>query len=90
MFKVATVFAATFVLIGCVPAEKATQQSGPETCPKSQFSSLIGTDVNAAIFPLSLTYRTIYPDDVVTTDHLPERLNVQVDANGVITGVSCG
>ena len=88
MFKPFLIVSAALGLAACMPSKQS--ETGPETCPKSQFTSLIGTDINAAIFPLTLTYRTIYPGDAVTTDHLPERMNVQVDDNGVITGVSCG
>ena len=86
MFRMLTAICAMLLLVACVPAK----DSAPETCPKAQFSALVGTDVNEAILPLSLTYRSVYPGDVVTTDHMPERLNVQLDENGVVTGLSCG
>ncbi|MGB7318083.1 MAG: I78 family peptidase inhibitor [Planktotalea sp.] len=76
-------------LAACVPA-KEQHSNSPETCPKSQFSNLIGTDINAAVLPLTLTYRTIWPGDVVTTDHLPDRMNIAVDDAGLVQNLSCG
>lgn len=86
MFKTSLIIMAGMLVSACAP----TQEKGPETCPKSQFSGLIGTDINAAIFPLTLTYRTIYPGDVVTMDHAPERLNIAVDDAGNVTALTCG
>lgn len=86
MFKTPFLLSAAVLITACTP----TQDEAPATCPKAQFKELIGTDINSAIFPLSLTYRTIYPDDAVTMDLMPERLNVQLDENGIITGLTCG
>ncbi|MGH1577377.1 I78 family peptidase inhibitor [Planktotalea sp.] len=87
MFKLISSLSAVALLAACVPAKEA---STPDTCPKSQFSGIIGTDVNAAVLPLTLTYRVIYPGDVVTMDHAPERLNIDVDDNGIVSGLRCG
>jgi len=80
--------------MGCLPAENANSNdgaaTGPETCPRSQFSNLIGTQINAAALPLTLTYRVIWPDDVVTTDFVDDRLEIAVDGSGIVTGLRCG
>ncbi len=86
MFKISTVIASATLLVACVPAKENT----PETCPKSEFSALLGTNINTAILPLTLTYRTVYPGDAVTMDHLPERLNVAVNEDGIVEGLTCG
>jgi hypothetical protein len=79
------------VLAACTPVEQtAPSSAGPETCPKSEFNSLIGTDVNAAILPLTLTYRTVWPGEAVTLDHLPERMNIAVNDDGIVQGLTCG
>jgi len=39
---------------------------------------------------LPADYRLLGPDDVATTDFLPERLNISVDEDGIVTRVWCG
>ena len=65
-------------------AEEATAQ---DTCGASQYAAMVGTSIAAATFPEGV--RTIMPDTVVTQDFRADRLNVLVDANGVITGFQC-
>jgi hypothetical protein len=65
-------------------AEEATAQ---DTCGASGYAAMVGTQIAAATFPEGV--RTIAPDTVVTQDFRADRLNVLVDANGVITGFQC-
>lgn len=65
-------------------AEEATAQ---DTCGAAQYAAMVGTSIAAATFPEGV--RTIMPDSVVTQDFRADRLNVIVDANGVITGFQC-
>lgn len=97
--------AATFALVACTPpaetpaptpepaapvvaaptnAEEATAQ---DTCGASQYAAMVGAQIAAATFPEGV--RTIAPDSVVTQDFRADRLNVLVDASGVITGFQC-
>lgn len=84
--------AALPVLAACVPAEQSQPVAGnsPETCPASEYSALIGTNINAATLPLSVTYRTIWPGDLVTEDFVPDRMNVAVNNEGIVQGLTCG
>jgi len=74
----------TPVVVAPTNAEEATAQ---DTCGASQYASMVGTQIAAATFPEGV--RTIAPDTVVTQDFRADRLNVLVDANGVITGFQC-
>ena len=67
------------------PAEATAQ----DTCGRSQYSALIGTNIAAATFPADSNIRIIQPNTPVTQDFRAERLNVLTDANGVITSLEC-
>ncbi|WP_375551175.1 I78 family peptidase inhibitor [Rhodophyticola porphyridii] len=70
-----------------------TQKSlgATDACGASGWQALIGEhrDVLAAMtFPAPM--RVYGPDDAVTMDYSPERLNVIHDEDGIITRVECG
>lgn len=70
---------------GCVaaPAENA--------CGAEGLQDLIGRDddvLSAMTFPQGT--RLIYPGTPVTEDFRPDRLNIDIDQAGGITGVWCG
>ena len=94
MFKIITSCAAILALVGCVSAPKSSGSNsvsaGPETCKKSEFATLMGTQINDAALPLTLTYRVVWTDDVVTTDFVEDRLEIAVDGSGIVTGLRCG
>jgi len=50
---------------------------------------LIGSDAAQAL-SLPEPKRLVGPSDAVTTDFLPNRLNVALDATDTIVGVTCG
>jgi len=66
--------------------EEATAQ---DTCGAAGYRGMIGTPLAAATFPATPNIRVIQPDSAVTEDFRPDRLNVIVDANGVITALEC-
>ena len=91
MFRTVIALMVTTLLIGCVAQKQSGPSKGqPDTCPKSQYSDLIGANINTAILPLTLTYRVIYPEDAVSMEHMPERLNVTVSDKGTVQSLSCG
>ena len=81
-------------VVGCVSAPISSGSNsvsaGPETCAKSEFVLLMGTQINAAALPPTLTYRVVWLDDVVTTDFVEGRLEIAVDRSGIVTGLRCG
>lgn len=66
--------------------EEATAQ---DTCGAAQYRAMIGSNIAAVTFPADSGIRIIQPDTPVTMDFRADRLNVLVDANGVITALEC-
>jgi hypothetical protein len=77
--------AACLGLAGCQAVDDA-----PDACGAERYGSLIGTPVAAVTLPADLDFRIIGPDDVVTMDYDPTRLNLRTDAGGTIVAVDCG
>ncbi|MGQ0533803.1 MAG: I78 family peptidase inhibitor [Caulobacteraceae bacterium] len=92
---------AAFALAGCgqttatteTPAttmpQTAAEATAQDTCGASQYRAMIGSNLAAVTFPADSGIRIIQPDTPVTQDFSPQRLNVIVDANGVITSLEC-
>lgn len=64
--------------------DEATAQ---DACGASGYAAMVGTNIAATTFPTGV--RVVAPDTMVTEDFRPDRLNVLVDAQGVITGFRC-
>jgi len=67
----------------------APAANAPDTCNAAAYQSLIGSDAAQAL-SLPEPKRLVGPSDAVTTDFLPNRLNVALDATDTIVGVTCG
>ena len=81
------------LIAGCDPVVLPIPDVPPveDTCGAAQLQGLIGQPVGIlATMPFSGTVRILRPGDVVTMDFSPNRLNVDVDLNEVISGVRCG
>lgn len=89
MSKLFCMLAVATVIAGCA-GDVTAPKPDATTCQKDAFAQLIGTNISAATLPLSLTYRVIYPNDAVTMDHAPDRLNIAVDEAGNVEALSCG
>ena len=82
---------ALLALAGC----KETQMSDMEkdACGASAYRSLIGQD-RAAVTEAGLIsgpdIRIIGPGSMVTMDHRPDRLNIELDADDKVIAVRCG
>lgn len=60
------------------------------SCAAENYEALVGKQLAAVTLPSNLTHRVIEGDAPVTMDYDPDRMNIHVDANGVITEVECG
>lgn len=83
---------ASGLLAACepVPVQPAEPAIPTDECGAAGFKGLIGQprEVLAQMnFPLNT--RVIGPDDMVTADFRPERLNIEYGPNGRIDKVSC-
>ena len=73
------------------PVAAPTDPAAADTCNMAQYTALIGKPVTDAGVPAAgPSVRIIKPGDQVTMDFSEARLNIDVDAAGVITGMRCG
>lgn len=71
--------------------ETAAPGTDADSCGAGAFAHLIGQPEDA-LAPLTLPpgSRVLHPDDVATLDYLPERLNIDIGADGMIAAIRCG
>lgn len=73
------------------PTTTPTDPAMADTCNMAQYTALVGKPVTDAGVPAAgPSVRIIKPGDQVTMDFSEARLNIDVDAAGVITGMRCG
>lgn len=62
-----------------------------DACGASDLTYMVGKRAaEIDVSDTAETVRVIAPDSAVTMDHRPDRLNVHVDDDGVITKLTCG
>jgi hypothetical protein len=72
------------------PAPTPTDPAA-DTCNMAQYSALIGKPATDPGVPAAgATVRLIRPGTQVTMDFQPTRLNIDINAEGVITAIRCG
>lgn len=79
-------------LAGCVPDEKSAEPDASAlNCGKAELAHLVGDPVESYDFKaLDQDVRILPPGSVMTMDHRPDRLNVDVDGEDRITRLWCG
>lgn len=70
-------------------AEDAAE-TNEDRCGAADYQAFVGSSVAAVSLPAELNHRIIGPNDAVTMDFNPERLNIYTDEDGVVTEVKCG
>ncbi|WP_284260516.1 MULTISPECIES: I78 family peptidase inhibitor [Roseicyclus] len=84
---VPTIAAACLVLPWSLPAGA----NGEDTCGASGFRGLVGqTGEIARLLELDQPMRVIEPGMAVTMDYRPDRINFELDEEGLIAVVRCG
>lgn len=63
--------------------------AGEDPCGSAMHEALLGTELPEG-FNLDSLFRVIRPGDMVTMDHVPPRLNIELDDDGVVTRLHCG
>lgn len=76
------------LLAGTVLLSSCAEQ--PPACDLTSYASLRGLSIAAVTLPADPKIRVIMPDDIVTMDFVPDRVNILVDAQGTIDEISCG
>lgn len=80
-------------IMSCTPiaAPVAPPMAGPDDCKASELQGLVGQDQGRlAVMKFAGPVRIIQPGMAVTMDFNPARLNIEIDAQGRISRVSCG
>lgn len=75
-----------------MPQPPAPDPTAPvaDACGAAQYAALLGKPVTEpGVPPEGPNVRHIRPDTQVTMDFRPDRLNIDIDAAGVITGFRC-
>jgi len=63
----------------------------PDACGAAAFTGLLGQPEAAlADVVLPPRARVLHPGDVMTMDHNPERLNIDIGEDGAIASIRCG
>lgn len=60
------------------------------TCPADDYQEFVGEPVSAITYPEDLRVRVIRPNDAVSMDYVPLRMNIALDENDVIKRIYCG
>lgn len=92
MYSLAPVF---LLLASCANAVGETPVAAPaaialSTCRGEGLEDMIGQPVADNMGRLPKGTRVIGPGTQITHDYLPDRLNVETDANGIVTRLTCG
>lgn len=75
------------------PTETPVSPTAPtdDACGKAKYAALIGKPAtDSAVPPASPAVRHLLPNTQVTMDFRADRLNIEINAEGVITGMKCG
>ena len=94
MVQALMILLTALTLIACqadIPDASRVIGSGPDPCGAAGWAHLVGQtrDVLAGI-TLPTPTRVIGPNDAVTMDYSPTRLNISYNEHDVITCVRCG
>ena len=89
------IFAGVALLAACQPAPPRTSPEEPaptrDTCGASALQTLIGRPARVLeTMKFATVVRIIRPGMAVTMDYVPDRLNIEIDADGDISRVTCG
>lgn len=71
--------------------DMAPESAADDSCGAGARQYLVGQSVDSVdTETLAEHVRAIYPGEMVTMDHRPDRLNLGLDADGIIVALSCG
>ncbi|MEQ3748602.1 MAG: I78 family peptidase inhibitor [Celeribacter sp.] len=77
--------------VASVPVGDPLVEREPDLCQLDLVRPYVGQ--TTAVIPtigLDRTYRVVKPDDIVTQEYNPRRVNFHTDGYGTITRVACG
>ena len=72
-------------------AETPSVTDVPDSCGAATMQGFVGQSESVLMATtFAVPVRFIHPTDAVTMDLRPDRLNFDIDSNGIITRVRCG
>ena len=71
-----------------LPTTRA-EATAQDTCGAAQYRDLVGQNFAAVSLPAGNNIRIVQPDTIVTQDFSPQRINMIVGADGIITAFEC-
>lgn len=83
-------------LAGCTTTAERPAPAGPCAVSEQLRMRFVGTEFRMSVreemeaLGHSRTSRVLRPNDVATTDYRPDRLNIEVDDAGRVSGLRCG
>ena len=77
-------------LSACAETPAAPDTGNGATCNAGQFTDDLGRPVGELDLPEERQVRVIGPDEAVTMDYMPTRLNIEVDDENRVVRVYCG
>jgi hypothetical protein len=89
MKYIALMALATLPLSGCM-AEETPAEGPADTCGRTGYSSLVGTNIAAVSLPADKVVRVLEEGQPATMDFLEDRLNIETDEDGTILRLYCG
>lgn len=87
--RIAAVLCACLGLVACL--EAPSQETQADACGSSEMSHLTGISrAQLEAIAFSQPHRILGPDDVMTMDFNPERVNFTLDDDGNVDRIWCG
>ena len=78
-------------LTGCAAATTPTPAPAEDTCNAAEYADLVGKPATALERVLLLgKVRVIRPNQAVTMDYWPDRINFMIDEDARIGSITCG
>lgn len=71
------------------PADSGLETRAPDTCNAASYAELLNQPREAASV-VPEPKRVVAPTDIVTSDYIPNRVNIGVNEAGIITELGCG
>ena len=71
------------------PADSGLETRAPDTCGVAKYADLLNQPREAAA-SVPEPKRVVGPGDIVTSDYIPNRVNIGVNEAGIIKELGCG
>ena len=85
-----SLFLTLIFLISCKHKEENKYQVKYDVCNKYELEKLVGSSLGDLVFDKKAKTRIFKIGDRVTSDYLPNRINVEIDNSDIITRAYCG